>query len=241
VRLTDTIDAAGVLRREPREPDRATRAYERIRAAILSLSFEPGQPLQEVALAQWLGISRTPVREAIRRLQSEGLVETLPSRGVVVAQVSIEDVENTYLVIEALEGLAGRLAAKRLTEAEAPKLRQLLVQLQHAADAADLDRWTETDVELHDTIRAIAANPKLNQLVKLVYPVVERVRSIYLREGSEPEQLAIANAEHCSIGEAILARDADRAEHLTRQLFAKAGADNVRLLKRWVLPLRRSF
>ncbi|MBI3974256.1 MAG: GntR family transcriptional regulator [Chloroflexi bacterium] len=241
MRTPDTNELDTTTRREPREPDLATRAYDGIREAILTMSFQPGQQLQEVALAHWLGTSRTPVREAIRRLQSEGLVESSSSRGVVVAQVSIDDVENAYLVIEVLEGLAGRLAAERLTDEGAIGLRRVLDELQHAAAAADLERWTQLDAELHDTIRAIAANPKLNQVANLVYPVIERVRSIYLREGHEPDQVAIATADHCVIGEAILARDATRAEALSRQLFAKAGADNVRLLKRWVSPLRRSF
>jgi DNA-binding GntR family transcriptional regulator len=235
------VDAGQSARRESNEPDLATQAYERIRQAIRDLTFEPGQPLQEVALARWLGISRTPVREAMRRLQSEGLVEIAPSRGAVVAQVSIEDVANAYAVLAVLEALAGRLAAERLTEAGAARLHGVLAELRAAAEAVDLDRWTRLDAELHDTIRAVAGNPKLEQATARLYPVIERVRSVYLREGHEPEQLAVANAEHCAVAEAILAGDAEGAERLTRQLFAKAGADNVRLLTRWVWPLRRSF
>lgn len=235
------LDAGQRREAKEREPDLATRAYEGIREAILNLSFQPGQPLQEMALASWLGTSRTPVREAIRRLQSEGLVEGSPSRGVIVAQVSVDDVEHAYQVIELLEGLAGRLAAQRLTDAGAIRLRRLMEQLQAAAVAAGRKRWTQIDAEFHDTIREIAANPKLSQVANLVYPVIERVRSLYLLEGHEPDTMAVATADHCAIGEAILARDAARAEDLTRQLFAKAGADNVRLLRRWVSPLRRSF
>jgi DNA-binding GntR family transcriptional regulator len=224
-----------------REPDRATRAYQDIRAAILSLTFQPGQPLQEQALAQWLGTSRTPVREAIRRLQAEGLVETSPSRGVVVAQLSVEDVENAYLVLEVLEGLASRMAAQRLTEDGATAIRRLLDELREAAAGADLERWARADADLHDTVREIAGNAKLSQLAGLVYPVIERVRSIYLRDGSEPDRLAMATADHCAMGEAILAGDAQRAESLARHVFAWGGAANARLLRHWVLPLRRSF
>jgi DNA-binding GntR family transcriptional regulator len=224
-----------------RMPDLATRAYGAIRDAILHLAFEPGQQLQEVALAKWLGISRTPVREALRRLQTEGLVESAGARGLVVAQVSIDDVENAYLVIEVLEGLSSRLAAQRLTEEGERELRRLLEQLRDAAATADLERWTQVDAEFHDAVRSIAANPKLSQMASLAFAVVERVRNIYLREGNEPDMLAIATADHCALGEAILARDERRAEELARALFAKAGADNVRLLRRWVSPLRRSF
>ena len=155
--------------------------------------------------------------------------------------MSIDDVENAYLVLETLEGLASRLVAERLGETGAAALGRLLDQLRAAAAAADVERWTQLDAEFHDTVRAIAANPKLTQVINLVYPVVERVRSIYLREGHEPDTLAVATAEHCAVGEAILAGETGRAEQLTQELFAKAGRDNVRLLKRWVSPLRRSF
>ena len=233
---------AGVRRdAKEREPDLATRAYDGIREAILNLSFQPGQPLQELALASWLGISRTPVREAIRQLQSEGLVESAASRGVVVAQVSVADIENAYLVLELLEGLSGRLAAQRLDEEGAGKLRGHIDRLREAAAETDLELWAAADAEFHDAVRSIAVNPKLNQTANLVYPVIERVRSIYLREGDEPERLSVATGAHCAVGEAILAGDAERAEALSRRLFADAGADNVRLLKRWVSPLRRSF
>ena len=87
MRVHTKPEAALVAAGRTATKDLAARAYDGIREAILNASFEPGQPLQESYLADWLGIGRTPVREAIKRLQSEGLVESLPSRGVVVAQV----------------------------------------------------------------------------------------------------------------------------------------------------------
>jgi DNA-binding GntR family transcriptional regulator len=223
------------------ERDLARRAYQAIRAAILDLSFQPGQQLQESFLAKWLGTSRTPVREAIRRLAGEGLIEISATRRVVVAQVSVADVENAYLVIEVLEGLSSRLAAERLTDADAAALAILLDQMQATATDPDVEGWIKVDARLHETIREIAANPKLTQTANLVYPTIERVRNTFLREGPEPDRLALATADHRALGEAILARDAARAEELARRLFAKARQDNVRLLQRWVAPLRRSF
>ena len=232
------LDTSGAL---ARDGHRAGRAYREIREAILNLTFQPGQKLQETPLARWLGTSRTPVREALRRLQSEGLIEAEPSRGVVVAQASLEDVENSYRLLEVIEGLASRLAAERLTDDGAAALSALIDQLRAAADAGDLDSWVKLDAELHDAIRAVAANPKLAQVASTVYPTIERVRSIHLREGSEPDRLAAVTADHCAMTEAILARDGLRAEELTRRLFAEARANNVRLLRHWVAPLRRSF
>lgn len=221
--------------------DRTDRAYQQIRDAILTMALQPGQQLQENALAEWLGTSRTPVREALRRLQAEGLIDRFSARGAVVAQVSIDDVENAYLVLEVLEALASRLAAERMTDEGAARLRGLLGRMRDAATAGALDAWTKLDGEFHDAIRGVAANPKLSQVATITYTTIERVRSTYLRDGSEPDRLSRAAADHVELGEAIVARDAARAEALTRQLFAKARVDNVRLLRHWVEPLRRNF
>lgn len=225
-----------------RDGDLSSRAYQAIREAILDLTFQPGQQLQESYLAQWLGISRTPVREALRRLQSEGLIEASSfSRGVTVAQVSVEDVENAYLIVEVIEGLASRLAAERLTAEGEATLREILDQMREAAATSDMERWIRLDGRLHDEIRKIAANPKLSQMAGLVYPVIERVRNTYLREGPEPDRLAVVTEAHRAMGEAILNRNPALAEQLTRGLFSRARQDNVRLLRHWVAPLRRSF
>jgi DNA-binding GntR family transcriptional regulator len=221
--------------------DLASTAYRRIRDAILRMEFQPGQRLQETDVAAWLGVSRTPVREAFRRLQAEGLLQSLAPRGVVVPEVSIEEIDDAYRVIEMLEALASRQAAERLTEGGAASLRALLGQMQEAAGATELERWAGIDVDLHAAIRAIAANPKLIQVAGLVYPVIDRVRHLHLREGSEPERLAAETAAHRRLGEAILAGDGDQAEQLVRVLFAKARLDNIRLLRHWVSPLRRNF
>jgi DNA-binding GntR family transcriptional regulator len=221
--------------------DLAARAYREIRKAIIDLDFQPGQQLQETFLAQWLGTSRTPVREALHRLQGEGLIEGLSSRGAVVAQVSVDDIENAYLVIEVVEGLASRLAAERRTADDAAALRACLDRLSAAAIAADLEGWASVDADLHETIRAIARNAKLDQVAHIAYPVIERVRSMYLREGHEPDRLGVAMAAHRDLVEAILAGEGERAEGLARALFTRARQDNVRLLRHWVAPLRRSF
>jgi DNA-binding GntR family transcriptional regulator len=219
----------------------ATHAYAEIRRAIIDLAFQPGQQLQESFLAEWLGMSRTPVREALHRLQGDGLVESLASGRVVVTQVSAEDVENAYYVIEVTEGLASRLAATRLTEDGAVALRACLDRLETASAAGDLDAWTTIDADYHDTIRGIARNAQLDQVAHVVYPVIERIRSMYLRDGHEPDRLAVAMADHRALGEAILTGNGPLAEEVARALFVKARVNNLRLLRRWVVPLRRSF
>ena len=221
--------------------DLAARAYREIRQAIIELSFQPGQQVQELFLALWLGTSRTPVREALKRLQGEGLIEGMSSRGAVVAEVSIKDVENAYQVIQVIEGMASRLAAERLTEDGSASLRSCLQRLEEAAEAENLSAWTAVDAELHDEIRACASNAKLDQVVRIVYPTIERVRNMYLLDGFEPNRLRVAMEEHRALIEAIFAGNQSLAEELARGLFCRACEDNLRLLRQWVVPLRRNF
>jgi DNA-binding GntR family transcriptional regulator len=221
--------------------DASDHAYQRIRTAIAEQAFEPGQHLQEASLATWLGLSRTPVREALRRLQRDGLVARSGARGVVVAQVTIDDIERAYLLLEVLEGLAARLAAQRLTDKDTLTLRRLVNELRDAQAQNDLERWAQVDTSLHDIIRGIADYSKLSELVGLVYPVIDRVRNTYLLDGSEPERLASLMSDHVAMGEAVLEHNPELAELIARRLFAEGGRANGALLRRWISPLRRSF
>jgi GntR family transcriptional regulator, rspAB operon transcriptional repressor len=237
----DVMDKPTKRVRSARGSSRATHAYSEIRRSIIDLSFQPGQQLQESFLAQLLGMSRTPIREALHRLEGDGLIESVSSGGAVVAQVSVDDVDNAYYVIEVNEGLASRLAALRMGADGASSLRACLDRLEAATMAGDFDAWEVIDAEFHEAIRAIARNPQLNQVAHVIYPIIERIRGMYLRDGHGTEKLAEAMAHHRELGDAILAGDGDAADALARDLFMKAHHDNVRLLRRWVTPLRRSF
>jgi len=234
-------ESTGRIESSAQEEDLATSAYQAIRHAIQTLSFQPGQRLQEKPLAEWLGMSRTPVREAMWRLQSDGLISRSFTGGLAVAELSIDDIENTYYVIEVLEGMASRLAATRMREENGTSIETILDQMRAAAAADELEVWLRHDAELHNVIREIAGNPKISQIAEQIYPLIERVRNTFLIEGDEPDRLVIPTAQHCAMGAAILAADPDRAEALTRRLFADAREVNIRLLRRWVSPLRRSF
>lgn len=221
--------------------DLASKAYREIRQAIIDLAFQPGQRLQETYLAEWLGTSRTPVREALKRLRGEGLISNLSSRGAIVAQVSVDDVEDAYFVIEAMEGMASRLAASRITEENGQVLRACLDQMNETSATGDLTHWTAADAQFHDVIRTIAQSPKLELVAHVIYPTIERVRNMYMREGHEPDRLRIATAAHMALGDAIFAGDEAESETLARALFQQAREDNIRLLRQWVAPLRRRF
>ena len=142
---------------------RTDRVYDKIRESIWGTALQPGRRLQDNALAELLGTRRTPVREALRRLQAEGLIDRYSARGAVVAQVSIDDVENAYLVLEVLEALASRLAAERMSDAGATKPRHLPSQLRDAASAGALQQWTTADGPCHGPNRSVADNPTAAQ------------------------------------------------------------------------------
>lgn len=234
--LPDTFETTNA-----QNEDLASRAYREIRQAIIDLTFQPGQRLQETYLAEWLGTSRTPVREVLKRLRGEGLISNLSSRGAIVAQVSVDDVEDTYFSIEAMEGMASRLAAARITEETIVALQACLHRMNETSTNNDLVHWSAADGEFHDAIRSIAQSPKLELVAHLLYPTIERVRNMYLLEGHEPDRLRIATEAHMALGDAIFAGNQIESEALARALFQQARQDNVRLLRHWVVPLRRSF
>ena len=225
--------------KSPVNGDLAAYAYASIRAAIVSLEFQPGEALQETSLARRLGASRTPVREALRRLQGEGLVDVAPSKGMIVSQVSVQDVENAYFIIEALEGVSARLASARRDPDAGDGLRAVMQRFESVP--IDLDEWVQIDSAFHDAIRRMAESPKLVQTSAMVYPVIERVRHMHLREHADASVVEDQSNQHLAIGQAILDGDGDRAEHLMRDLFRRARIDNVRLLRQWIVPLRSSF
>ena len=138
-------------------------AAERLRALIIEGILAPGTRLNERELSEQLGLSRTPLREAFRLLASEGLLLQLPNRGVQVVALSREDVRHAFEVMASLEGLAGELAAARVTNADLDDLRVLQGELEKAHKRRDLPAYYRVNRAIHDRLNAIAANPVLAQ------------------------------------------------------------------------------
>ncbi len=217
------------------------RAYAHIREQIVSFALQPGEILSESTLSRALEMSRTPVREALRRLQGEGLV-TLDIRfGARVADVSVDDVDHAYRVLEVLEGLAARLAAENHSDQTLAELESTGKRLVAAQSAGDLIAWADADVELHRQIWAIAGNSILLRQLESIYPLIERIRHIHLREEINQSRLVQETQQHLAVITAIQERDGGTAEHLMRDLFHRARVDNVRLLRTWIAPLRSRF
>jgi DNA-binding GntR family transcriptional regulator len=195
------------------------RVYKSLRDHILSQVYPPGSKLNVEQLCRNLGVSRTPVWDAMRRLETEGLVSTVARHGVFVLNYGVDKVRDLFAVRGALEALAAGEAARRLDADERLALEVTVRRLDDAARAVDVEAYSRAAIDFHDLVLAAARNQVLRKLLETVYAqiLVLRLRSLYL-----PERLASSVAEHRAIFAAVAAGDADRAEHLSR-----AHADHV--------------
>ncbi|MGG1396790.1 GntR family transcriptional regulator [Bacillus salipaludis] len=137
------------------------RAYLATRRAIRHLQLHPGQTVLEREMAEILGMSRTPVREALVRLEMEGWVRLIPRRGFVVAPIVADDLQQIYEVVEGLDGIAASLATKRATSEELDQLDHLIHEQEKALQLEDLLTWTTLDEQFHQFIVDLAQNPRL--------------------------------------------------------------------------------
>lgn len=181
------------------------RVRDELRDRILTGRLRPGDRLVERELAEDLGVSRVPVREAIRSLESEGFVVVQSPRRVVVRQLDRSDVEELFDVREALEGLAAGLAASRATSKDLRKLERLLEDAAKATASSQASRITALNTRFHDEIVAIAGNGLLSTVLQ---PLEGRLRWLT----SQNEHFGELLEEHWRLFEAIKSGDAERAK-----------------------------
>ena len=191
-------------------------AVEKLRELILSGELPPGMRLREVQLCEQLGVSRTPVREAFRTLAVEGLVELLPNRSVVVAELKMPDIEQLYQVFGTLEGLAGELACQRVTEAQLAEMGRLLGQMVDLHHKGERGRYMEINRQIHRMVIDIAANPVLTASWLALLPRVERARAL---PNLDPNRWTAALLEHSKMFTALAARDGPLLAQLAREHF----------------------
>jgi DNA-binding GntR family transcriptional regulator len=203
-------------------PSLHERAYHLVRSAILEGAYKPGERIFEAAIAEALGVSRNPVREAIRRLQQEGLVEVRRRSGVFVASLSIDEVRDLYRIRAALEGVAAALAAQRMSDVELVRLRSILDRMQPHGGRSD-DAVREVVAEFHACIRVAAHSPPLAALLDQVFAQVSRSKGLAF--AVEP---STAHTEHEPLFNSICRRDSDSAERLMHQHVLEAYARVMR-------------
>jgi DNA-binding GntR family transcriptional regulator len=191
----------------------ADAAYLALRQSILQGDLEPGERLRSDALANELKVSRTPVREALRKLEAEGLVERFGS-GLIVRELSEQDLTELFYVREALEGMAARLAAENATPGEIAEISEMLDDMEAAGQRGDLVTLRPLTAEYHRLVGRAAHNGRLLQSLESLLEHVRQMRTstLLLIEGRAAEALK----EHRDLLQALEARDADRAERVAR-------------------------
>lgn len=205
--------------------------FNTLRQAILRGELEPGERLMEIQLANKLGVSRTPIREAIRKLELEGLVLMIPRRGAVVAEITEKSLRDVLEVRSALEELAVELACDRITEEQMEELREAAVAFESVLISEDVTALAEADVKFHDIIYAATENKRLIQLLYNLREQMYRYRVEYLKR---EEVHAVLLAEHDYIIECIEKRDKTAAKraistHIDNQM--KTVSDTIRTKK----------
>ena len=200
---------------------------ENIRQAIIDGTFSPGERLMEIQLADEMGVSRTPVREAIRKLELEGFVVMIPRRGTYVADISIKDITEIYEVRTSLDVLAAGLAAERITDEELMQLNQYMNELGKHVANMDINKIVEIDTAFHNVLYTAARNERLTAIISNLR---EQLTTIRGRSMSAPGRLIETMDEHRVLVESIAARNVEAAQAAARVHIENAENTLIRSL-----------
>ncbi len=188
--------------------------FSKIREDILSGKYVKNEELKEISIGQELGVSRTPVREALRQLELEGLVKIIPNKGAYVAGISNKDIHDIYVIRSYLEGLCARWACENITPEQIDEIEETIYLAEFHAKKQHFDQIVELDTKFHELLYAASGSKILGHLLRDYHQYVHSVRKVTL---AEPERAGKANAEHSAILEAIRNHDADKAENLAHE------------------------
>ncbi len=194
---------------------------ETIRDAILKGTMKPGERVSEPDLAERFGISRTPIREAFRQLESEGYLEVVPRKGAVVASLSERDIEEFYAIKIILEGFAARMAAEKLTGKEIERLESINERLHKIAKEGDVKTFFRVHNEFHEVFIKAAGNDKLSEMINQLVMKFKRLRLASL---SQPGRMEVSIEDHSDMIQAFKDHDGNRADSLIRHA-ATIGAE----------------
>lgn len=209
------------------QPSLQAQTYEILRRSIIQNELKPGERLATGALAERLGISRSPVREALHRLLQDGLVEARERSGMYVASVSLKEVDDVFRIRGALEGLTASLASERGTDDEFDRLQSILDQMRSHASAAEAAEVVQEADRFHETVLVAAKAPRLETQLGQIHQRMTYFRNLSLRV---PGRAAEAVREHQALLMPIRARKADEAERIMREHINKARLVVVRTL-----------
>ncbi len=195
------------------------RVFHKLREDIINGKYAVGEELREVAIGEELGVSRTPVREAFRQLELEGLIQIIPNKGAYVVGISAQDVKDIYAIRSLLEGLCARWATEHITDEMMDEMEENVYLAEFHAKKGHMEQLTQLDNRFHDILYEACSSKILEKELKAYHEYVLRVR----RRALMDEKRAIHSiAEHKSIMEAIKAKNADLAESLAHQHMVNA-------------------
>ncbi len=218
---------------EKNRPSYVERAYDHVRNRIVDFSLKPGEGVTDAGIATELEISRTPVREAMRRLEREGLLRHTPHRGWRVRTLRVSDIEEIFELKECLETLLIRQATGYIPEEKRASLVDVVARMEAAADRKDRQAWLEADANFHDALYALARNERARQILSSINAQWRCMQSGLM---AMEERMRHSAAEHRAILDRVLAGDAANAERLLCEQIARTKQYLVSLLNDLVLP-----
>ena len=194
------------------------RVFNRIREDILSGKYKQNEELKENSIGLELGVSRTPVREALRQLELEGLVNIIPNKGAYVTGISEKDMHDIYVVRSYLEGLCAKWACENITEEQLEALEEVVYLSEFHSKKEHFEQVVELDNKFHELIYEASDSKILKHVLSDFHHYVQRIRKITL---SNPERAEHSNAEHTAILDAIRQRNGALAESLAHEHIIK--------------------
>lgn len=192
----------------------SARVFHILREEILSGKYRPDEELKEKTIGEELGVSRTPVREALRQLELEGLVSIIPNRGAYVVGISQKDIRDIYEIRSRLEGLCARWAAACVTKEQIDELEENVYLADFHARKENYEQVVELDSRFHEILYTASGSEKLRHILLDFHHYAERSRKITL---ADPERAAKSNEEHRRIVEALKLHDEEQAEKLANE------------------------
>lgn len=207
------------------------RVFHKIREDILSGKYKEREELKESAIGQELGVSRTPVREALRQLELEGLVTIISNKGAYVKGISTKDIHDIYVIRSYLEGLCARWASEHITQQQLEELEEVIMLFEFRTKKEHYDQILELDNQFHEILYEASNSSILNHVLSDFHHYVQRIRKKTL---SLKERAIHCNEEHKSILEALKTKDGELAEQLahahmihTIQNISEKGLENL--------------
>lgn len=199
-----------------------SRVFSQLQNDILNGYYEPGESLIETKLSEELGVSRTPIREALRQLELEGLVQSIPNKGVIVKGITSQDIQDIYTIRMLIEGLAARWAAEKITDEELQELKDTVDLEEFYTVRNDYSHLLQSDTKFHDIIFKASKSKPLMHTLSTFHHYVQKARKMSM---SSPGRAMKVLGEHKAILQAIIDKDAQKAERLTTEHVSNASSN----------------